>query len=88
MLNFPIAQSAQMGALPTLRAAVDESARGGEYYGPRGRFDTGYPALAESSARSHDTAAQRRLWEVSEQLTGVAYRIPAPSGERGTSERR
>jgi NAD(P)-dependent dehydrogenase (short-subunit alcohol dehydrogenase family) len=87
LLNFWIAQSAQMGALPTLRAAVDPSARGGEYYGPRGRFDTGYPALTESSARSHDAAARQRLWEVSEQLTGVAYRLPAPSGERGTSAR-
>jgi hypothetical protein len=88
MLNFWIAQSAQMGALPTLRAAVDPSARGGEYYGPRGRFGAGYPALAQSSARSHDAAAQGWLWEISEQLTGVTYRLPAPSGEGETSNRR
>ena len=87
LLNFWIAQSAQLGALPTLRAAADPSARGGEYYGPRGRFDTGCPALAESSARSHDAAARRRLWEVSEQLTGVTYRIPASSGTSETSNR-
>lgn len=88
MLNFWIAQSAQLGALPTLRAAVDPSARGGEYYGPRGRFGAGYPALAQSSARSHDAAAQRRLWEVSELLTGVTYRLPVPSPTSETSERR
>ena len=88
MLNFWIAHSAQLGALPTLRAAVDPSARGGEYYGPRGRFGAGYPALAQSSARSHDAAAQRRLWEVSELLTGVTHRLPVPSPTSETSERR
>jgi NAD(P)-dependent dehydrogenase (short-subunit alcohol dehydrogenase family) len=79
LLNFWIAQDARMGALPTLRAAVDPSARGGEYYGPAGRHDTGYPVRVESSARSHDTAAQQRLWEISEQLTRVPFRIPEPS---------
>jgi hypothetical protein len=65
---------------PTLRAAADPAARGGDYYGPPGRLQyTGYPARVDSSARSHDAAAQGRLWEVSEQLTGVSYRILAPS---------
>ena len=67
-----------MGAWPALRAAVDPSARGGEFYGPHRRFDTGYPAQVESSARSRDAADQARLWEVSEQLTGVCYDIKAP----------
>jgi len=72
---------ARRGALPVLRAAADPSARAGEYYGP-GRWHeyTGYPVRVESSARSHDAAAGRRLWEISEQLTGVSYRIFAPSG--------
>jgi NAD(P)-dependent dehydrogenase (short-subunit alcohol dehydrogenase family) len=75
-LNFWLVQSAELGALPTLRAAVDPSARGGDYYGPAGPFQfTGYATRVESSARSHDAAAQRRLWDVSEQLTGVSYRI-------------
>jgi NAD(P)-dependent dehydrogenase (short-subunit alcohol dehydrogenase family) len=75
-LNFWLVQSAMLGALPTLRAAVDPSARGGDYYGPAGRFQfAGYPTRVESSARSHAAAAQRRLWEVSEQLTGVSCRI-------------
>jgi NAD(P)-dependent dehydrogenase (short-subunit alcohol dehydrogenase family) len=78
-LTFRLAQSAQMGALATLRAAVDPSARGGEYYGPSGRSQyAGYPVRVESSAGSHDVEARRRLWEVSAQLTGVSYRISAP----------
>ncbi len=77
--NFRIVQGTQMGALPTLRAATDPAARGGEYYGPRGRHDTGHPVPVESSGRSHDVAAQNRLWAVSEQLTGVSYRmVPYP----------
>jgi NAD(P)-dependent dehydrogenase (short-subunit alcohol dehydrogenase family) len=75
MLNFWLVQSTQMGALPTLRAATDASARGGEFYSPPGRGYTGYPVLVESSARSHDTAAQKRLWQESERLTGVTYTI-------------
>jgi NAD(P)-dependent dehydrogenase (short-subunit alcohol dehydrogenase family) len=76
-LNFWLAQGADFGALPTLRAATDPSARGGEYYGPAGRFQfAGHPIRVESNERSHDTEAQQRLWEVSEHLTGVHYDLP------------
>ncbi|XYI03582.1 hypothetical protein ACMHYB_28990 [Sorangium sp. So ce1128] len=65
-----------MGALPTLRAAGDPGARGGEYYGPGGLLGLkGPPERVASSARSHDVDAQRRLWKASEQLTGIAYSI-------------
>jgi NAD(P)-dependent dehydrogenase (short-subunit alcohol dehydrogenase family) len=68
---------AALGALPALRAATDPAARGGEYYGPGGwREWTGYPVRVESSARSRDIHAQYRLWELSEQLTGVTYQVP------------
>ena len=78
VLNFRIVQSVRMGALPELRAGTDPAARGGQYYGPqrpwlRRGFLTGYPAVVESSARSHDQADQARLWQVSEALTGVTY---------------
>jgi NAD(P)-dependent dehydrogenase (short-subunit alcohol dehydrogenase family) len=78
IINFWAVQNARMGALPALRAATDPAARGGEFYGPhryglRRRFYTGYPAVVNSSARSHDEADQARLWQVSEQLTGVSY---------------
>src|SRR6478672_2526279 len=69
-----VSQKAAMGALPTLRAATDPGVAGGQYYGPRGFFGTrGYPKLAKSSRQSHDTAIQRRLWAVSEELTGVTF---------------
>jgi NAD(P)-dependent dehydrogenase (short-subunit alcohol dehydrogenase family) len=71
-----IAQSAAMGALPTLRAATDPAAVGGQYYGPGGfRELRGHPVVVASSARSHDADVQRRLWTVSEDLTGVTYPI-------------
>jgi NAD(P)-dependent dehydrogenase (short-subunit alcohol dehydrogenase family) len=83
--NFPaiaafsyalVSQNAAMGALPVLRAATDPGVLGGQYYGPRGFLGArGYPALAHSSRRSHDTAIQRRLWTVSEELTGVTFPV-------------
>ena len=69
-------QKAAMGALPTLRAATDPGVHGGQYYGPGGFFGArGYPKLAKSSRQSHDTAIQRRLWTVSEQLTRVNFPV-------------
>ena len=69
-------QSARMGALPTLRAATDPAASGGEFYGPDGWMQfKGYPVVVRSTARSHDEAAQRRLWQESEQLTGVTFPV-------------
>jgi hypothetical protein len=69
-----MSQQAAMGALPVLRAATDPGVLGGQYYGPRGFLGTrGYPKLAHSSRQSHDTAIARRLWTVSEELTGVTF---------------
>lgn len=77
-LARPITHSAARGALPILRAATDPSARGGQYYGPNGRFEfTGDPTIIESTPRSHDRDRQRRLWERSEELTGVTYAYTA-----------
>lgn len=60
------------GAMPTVRAATDPKARGGQYYGPDGFLEfTGSPVLVESTAASHDAAAASRLWGLSMQLTGV-----------------
>jgi NAD(P)-dependent dehydrogenase (short-subunit alcohol dehydrogenase family) len=71
-----IAQSAEMGAEPTLRAAADPSAQNGQYYGPGGLGEQkGHPKVVQSSAQSHDEAIQRRLWTVSEELTGVTYPV-------------
>jgi NAD(P)-dependent dehydrogenase (short-subunit alcohol dehydrogenase family) len=71
-----VSQQAAMGALPVLRAATDPGVVGGQYYGPGGFFGArGYPELARSSRRSRDTAIQRRLWAVSEELTGVTFPV-------------
>jgi NAD(P)-dependent dehydrogenase (short-subunit alcohol dehydrogenase family) len=71
-----LAQDSDAGALPSLRAATDPAARGGEYYGPAGWHEyTGAPVLVQSNARSHDEAVARRLWDMSEQLTAVRYDI-------------
>ncbi len=71
-----VAQKAEMGALPTLRAATDPAVRGGQYYGPSRMGETrGAPKLVVSSDKSHDTAVQQRLWAASEQLTGVTFPI-------------
>ena len=65
-----------MGALPTLRAATDPTVEGGQYFGPDGFFEQrGHPKLVKSSAQSHDAELQRRLWTVSEELTGVRFPI-------------
>jgi NAD(P)-dependent dehydrogenase (short-subunit alcohol dehydrogenase family) len=71
-----MSQNAEMGALPVLRAATDPGVLGGQYYGPGGFFGArGYPKLAHSSGQSHDTAIQRRLWTVSEELTGITFPV-------------
>jgi NAD(P)-dependent dehydrogenase (short-subunit alcohol dehydrogenase family) len=68
--------SAEMGALPTLRAATDPAVRGGQYYGPDGfRELRGHPVLVDSSKQSKDVAVQERLWKVSEELTGVTFPV-------------
>ncbi|MDT5143583.1 MAG: hypothetical protein QOD02_3011 [Mycobacterium sp.] len=69
-------QNAAMGALPTLRAAADPDVEGGQYYGPDGLGEQrGNPKLVSSSAQSHDEDLQDRLWNVSEELTGVTYPV-------------
>nr|CRL69368.1 short chain dehydrogenase [Mycolicibacterium komanii] len=71
-----VAQPAEKGALPTLRAATDPGVQGGQYYGPDGIGEvTGNPKLVASSAQSHDQEIQHRLWTMSEELTGITYPI-------------
>jgi NAD(P)-dependent dehydrogenase (short-subunit alcohol dehydrogenase family) len=74
--NRLLAQTAAMGALSIVYAATSPDANGGEYYGPSGMLgQRGYPKKARSSAASYDEAAAGRLWQVSEELTGVKYRF-------------
>ena len=72
--NRFLAQSAVMGALPTLYAASAPAVHGGDYIGPDGFLEQwGHPKKTTSNARSHDRAAARKLWELSEELTSVRY---------------
>ena len=73
-LGHLLAQSAADGALPTLRAATDPEAEGGSYFGPA-KIRGGPAVVVRSNARSHDTQLAGRLWDVSEQLTGVRFRF-------------
>jgi NAD(P)-dependent dehydrogenase (short-subunit alcohol dehydrogenase family) len=69
-------QPPHMSALSPLRAATALHVCGGEYYGPNGRGEVrGHPVRVDSSALSRDETVQRRLWQVSEKLTGVRYPI-------------
>ncbi len=72
--NLIFAQSQEMGALPTLYAATSADIQGGEYIGPDGFLSQrGYPQVARSSRASHNELVAKRLWEVSEELTGVQF---------------
>lgn len=71
-------QQPDQGALPVLFAATSPAAVGGGFYGPDGRLElTGGPTPARIPRQARDEAAAARLWEVSEELTGV--RFPASS---------
>jgi len=69
-----IFQSSAMGALPSLRAALDPQAKGGQYYGPNGKGEkSGYPVLVDSNSSSKNEKDAQKLWEISEELTGIKY---------------
>jgi NAD(P)-dependent dehydrogenase (short-subunit alcohol dehydrogenase family) len=74
--NALFAQSAEMGALPSLYAATAPGVTGGSYIGPDGLGGSrGHPHVVSASGRARDVESQRRLWEVSERLTGVRYEL-------------
>lgn len=72
--NRLVAQSAEMGAQPTVFATVDPGVQGGDYIGPGGLLEiAGPPVKVDSNSRSKNLEDARRLWEVSETLTGVRF---------------
>ncbi len=76
LANRVLAQSQEMGALPTLFAATAPAVKGGDYVGPGGFMEQrGYPVKVRSNAASYDVATARRLWEGSSDLTGVDYAL-------------
>jgi len=73
-VNKVMAQSAAMGALPTLYAATFPAIRSGDYVGPDGFGEQrGHPKLVGMTPSARDDEAANRLWTVSEDLTGVRY---------------
>jgi len=67
-------QPSSMGALPQLRASVDVSVVGGEYFGPDGTNEMkGYPVIVRPNNHALNKDHIRQLWEVSEKITGVNY---------------
>jgi len=66
-------QKPEHGALPTLMAALGTEVKGGDYYGPTGNSQEtkGPPGLARSKSKARDEEMGKRLWSVSEELTGV-----------------
>jgi NAD(P)-dependent dehydrogenase (short-subunit alcohol dehydrogenase family) len=68
------AQSGEMGALPELYAATEPGLEGGTYVGPDGFAEQrGHPEPVRPNGAARDEDAARRLWEISEQLTGVRF---------------
>ncbi|MFI9341180.1 oxidoreductase [Streptomyces sp. NPDC052773] len=84
--NRLFAQDDAAGALPTLYAAV-EDIPGGSYAGPDGLAGMrGAPTLVGRSAAASDPVAARRLWEVSEELTGVRFPLTRAKGVAEAAE--
>ncbi len=79
--NRVFAQSAAMGALPTLYAATCEKVTGGDFIGPNRLGETrGHPTTVRSSARSYDRGSASELWRHSERLTGIRYEALSDAG--------
>jgi NAD(P)-dependent dehydrogenase (short-subunit alcohol dehydrogenase family) len=72
--NRLLAQSDEMGALPTLYAATEPGLEGGTFCGPDGFLEQrGHPKPVAPNRAARDEQVARRLWEVSEQMTGVRF---------------
>jgi NAD(P)-dependent dehydrogenase (short-subunit alcohol dehydrogenase family) len=74
--NRILSQPAEMGALPSIHAAAALDVKGGDYFGPDGFNEMwGHPKRVSSNKRSHDRGDQLRLWDASEELTGVRFEL-------------
>jgi NAD(P)-dependent dehydrogenase (short-subunit alcohol dehydrogenase family) len=72
--NRVIAQTDEMGALPSLFAATAPGLEGGTFVGPDGFLEQrGHPKPVAPNSAARDQDVARRLWEVSEEMTGVRF---------------
>jgi NAD(P)-dependent dehydrogenase (short-subunit alcohol dehydrogenase family) len=75
--NRLIAQDVEKGALNQLYAAVQPQVQSGQFIGPDGRNESkGYPTLVQPAESAKNLGTARRLWDLSERLTGVRYGLP------------
>ena len=73
-----IQQPGDAGAWPLILAGFDPNAVQGAYYGPQGWQECrGHPGLGKIEPKALDTETGKRLWDIAEQLTGVALK-PGP----------
>jgi NAD(P)-dependent dehydrogenase (short-subunit alcohol dehydrogenase family) len=76
--NRVLAQSADMGALPTLYGATVADLPSGTFVGPEGFLEQrGHPHIVTAISRAYNERDWRRLWEISEEMTGVTYQFGA-----------
>jgi NAD(P)-dependent dehydrogenase (short-subunit alcohol dehydrogenase family) len=74
VVNALFAQSAKQGALPILCAGTFTELPSGSYLGPDGFMEMrGYPKLTRASSSAYDQVLAEKLWEISSELTGVAW---------------
>ena len=79
--NKLFGQSAAGGALPSLYGATAPGVSGGQYFGPDGFMaQRGAPKAVSFVKAAKDPVTARRLWEVSEELTGVRFTALDPEG--------
>jgi NAD(P)-dependent dehydrogenase (short-subunit alcohol dehydrogenase family) len=72
--SMKLSQPSEMGALPEIRACVDENVKNGDYYGPSGFLEMrGFPVLVPSNKRSHIKADQDSLWDLSQSITHQTF---------------
>lgn len=81
LLNPMLAMPVAKGALTTLRAATDPAALGGSYWGPTGFIGMwGWAGEVPIPEKSADTEMAAKLWELSENLTGVRFDLASLPG--------
>lgn len=73
-LMGPMTQGKDRGAWPVVRAATDPDATGGQFYGPK-HLVRGIPTLQKPVAQSAEAEFGKRLWTLSEELTGVRFDV-------------
>lgn len=75
LANKLVAQSGEMGALPSLYAATAEDVEQGAFFGPGGLFKLhGFPSPDSPRGKLVNDEVAARLWKVSESLTGLKFR--------------